>query len=337
MMFSFPRLRTASASRLWACSALIGANVIWGTTFVATKPLLDRIPPITIAFGRFAIALMILFPLLSWSRQRPILNRTTALMGFVGVLLVYVCQNLGLSYTGAANGALIHGGIPAFTAIIAAGALGERLDRSRVAGLGLSCIGVMFIVLRGSGVRLGLSALGDGLVLLSALAMAGYLVLGRRAFPDGSSLALVGGVAVFGSLFLAPASGVELMVRGMEYPTGRDIAALVYLGAAASALAFVLWAYGLRCLEAGQAANFANLGPFVGVVVAALLLKETVSVVQIMGGLLILGGVWLTARPTGPGRVADTIAGVGRSPGQESIEGVSGQPLIAHSSNPAGS
>jgi drug/metabolite transporter (DMT)-like permease len=321
MMPPNPRVTMGLAPRLWAIAALVGANVIWGTTFVATKPLLDRIPPITIAFGRFAIALVILLPLLSWSRERPILNRTTALMGFVGVLLVYVFQNLGLAYTGAANGALIHGGIPAFTAIIAAAALGEQLDRSRVAGLGLSCIGVMLIVLRGSGVQLGLSALGDGLVFLSALALAWYLVLGRRAFPEGSSLALVGGVAMFGFLFLAPASGVELMVRGMEYPTVRDVAALVYLGAAASALAFVLWAHGLRYLEAGQAANFSNLGPFVGVVVAALLLKEAVSTAQIAGGLLILGGVWLTARPTGSGRVADPIIDVGLSRAGEVVKG----------------
>lgn len=321
MMAHVPRTSSGLASRLWAGAALVGANVIWGTTFVATKPLLDRIPPVTIACGRFAIALLILLPLLSWSHQRPILNRTTALMGFVGVLLVYVCQNLGLAYTEAANGALIHGGIPAFTAIIAAAALGERLDRSRVAGLGLSCVGVMLIVLRGSGVDLGVSALGDGLVFLSALGLAWYLVLGRRAFPEGSSLALVGGVATFGFLYLLPASSVELMARGMEVPTGRDIAALIYLGAAASALAFVLWAYGLKYLEAGQAANFSNLNPFVGVVVAALLLKETVSMTQIVGGLLILGGVWLTARTSQPRSARRVIPDITLSPMPDVVEG----------------
>jgi drug/metabolite transporter (DMT)-like permease len=288
---------TALSPRSSAILALVSANIIWGTTFVATKPMLDRIPPLTLASGRFAIALLVLLPLLAWSNRRPILNRTTAIMGFVGILIVYGCQNLGLSYTGAANGAIIHGGIPVFTVLIAAPMLGERLGYGRLAGLTLSLLGVAMVVLRGSGAQLGLSALGDGLVLLSALGLAAYLVLGRQAFPGGSSLELVGGVAIFGLLFLLPASGIELGVRGMAQPTAGDLLGLLYLGGAASALAFVLWAYGLRHLEAGQAAAFSNLNPFVGVVVAALLLDEPISWLQISGGMLILSGVWLATRP----------------------------------------
>ncbi|MDP9358013.1 MAG: DMT family transporter [Chloroflexota bacterium] len=285
-----------ASARVTAVLALVTANVIWGTTFVATKPLLGRVPPLTLAAGRFAIALLILLPLLACSGRRPILNRTTAVMGFAGIFVVYGCQNLGLRYTGAANGALIHGGIPVFTALLAAPILGERLGRGHKAGLALSLAGVAAVVLRGSGGRVGLSAVGDGLVLLSALGLAAYLVLGRRAFPGGGSLELVTGVAVFGLLFLLPASGIELELGGMGRLTAGDLLGLFYLGAVASALAFVFWAYGLCHLEAGQAAVFANLNPLVGVVVAAAVLDESISAFQIAGGLLILGGVWLATR-----------------------------------------
>lgn len=285
------------SSRSWSILALLAANVIWGTTFVVTKPILERVPPVTVASGRFAVALLVLLPLLAWSRQRPILNRTTAIMGFVGIFFFYTCQNLGLSYTGAANAAIIHGGIPVFTVLIAAPILGEHLGRGRSVGLALSLIGVAAVVLRGSRDALGLSVLGDGLVLLSALGLAGYLVLGRRAFSGENPLEIVSGVAVFGFLLLLPASAIEIGVRGIERPTSGDLVGLFYLGAAASALAFMLWAYGLRHLEAGQAASFANLNPFVGVVVAAFFLRETISLLQITGGLLILGGVWLATRP----------------------------------------
>ncbi len=120
--------------------------------------------------------------LLAWLDRRPILNRTTAVMGLVGGLAVYACQNLGLIYTDAANGALIHGGIPIFTVLVAAPALGERLSGQRLLGVSLSLLGVAAVVLRGSVAGLGLSAIGDGLVLLSALGLAVYLVLGRRAY-----------------------------------------------------------------------------------------------------------------------------------------------------------
>ncbi len=124
-------------------------------------------------------------------------------MGFAGVFVVYGCQNLGLRHTGPANGALIHGGIPVFTALLAAPVLGERLGHGRLAGLALSLAGVAAVILPGSGGRVGLSAVGDGLVLLSAQGLAAYLVLGRRAFPGGGALELVAGVAVFGLLFLS--------------------------------------------------------------------------------------------------------------------------------------
>ncbi len=286
--------------RTWAVLALLTANTIWGTTFVATKSMLERIPPLTLASIRFAIAVLVLLLLMAWLDRRPILNRTTAVMGLVGVLAVYACQNLGLIYTDAANGALIHGGIPIFTVLVAAPALGERLSGQRLLGVSLSLLGVAAVVLRGSVAGLGLSAIGDGLVLLSALGLAVYLVLGRRAYGGDSSLELVSGVAIFGLVFLMPPSAVELGLRGMGRPTAVDLLGLLYLGAVASALAFVLWAFGLRQLEAGQAAIFANLNPLVGVVAAAVVLGEPVTWVQIAGGGLILIGVWLVTRPLAP-------------------------------------
>ncbi len=73
---------------------------------------------------------------------------------------------------------------------------------------------------------------------------------------------------------------------------------LLYLGGAASTLAFVLWGHGLSLLEAARATVFANLNPLVGLVVAALLLGEPVTSTQLGGGLLIGAGVW--AAPINP-------------------------------------
>ncbi|HEV2127933.1 MAG TPA: EamA family transporter [Thermomicrobiales bacterium] len=294
--------------RTGAVAALVAANVIWGTTFVATKPMLDRVPPLTLASGRFAIAVLVLLLVLARAGRSPLLNRTTALMGFVGILIVYACQNLGLALTDAANGALIHGGIPVFTMLIAAPVLGERLSGGRLAGLAVSLIGVTMVVMRGSEEQLGLSAIGDGLVLLSAIGLAAYLVLGRKAFAGESSIELVGGVAVFGLLFLLPVSGLELVTKGMERPTTWDLLGLLYLGAVASGLAFMLWAHGLRHMEAGQAATFTNLNPLVGVIAAALVLNEAISWIQLAGGLLILGGVCLVARPIPVASFVEAVA-----------------------------
>jgi drug/metabolite transporter (DMT)-like permease len=222
-------------------------------------------------------------------------------MGFTGVFLVYLCQNVGLQHTSAANGALIHGGIPVFAALIAAPVLRERLTWARSIGIAASLAGVAGVVLMGGGPAVGRSLAGDALLLASGIALAAYFVLCRRTFPNGNSLALVAGVTRYGVLFLLPASVVELLVVGMERPTPGNLLGLLYLGVAASALAFVLWGHGLRHLEAAQATVFANLNPLVGLVVAALLLGEPVTPTQLGGGLLIVAGVWIAT--TNPARL----------------------------------
>ena len=305
-----PRL----SPRARAVLALVAANVIWGTTFVAIKPMLERLPPLTVASARFAIALAILLPLLARAGGRPARGPIPALMGLTGVFLLYLCQNVGLQYTSAANAALIHGGIPVLTALVAAPVLGERLGARRLVGLAVSLAGVAAIVLLGEGATLGLRAVGDALLLASALSIAAYLVLGRRFFPAGGSLALVTGVARYGLLFLLPATAVELAVSGAEAPTAGDLLRLAYLGAGASALAFVLWGYGLTHLEAGQAAAFTNLKPIVGLAVAALVLAEPISAAQLGGAALVLGGVWLATRqPAAPPRPVASVLGTGRA------------------------
>jgi hypothetical protein len=64
--------RVAGAGRLpWPTdrlAAVVAANAIWGTTFVATRPLLERVPPITLATARVAIALLVLLPILAPGR-----------------------------------------------------------------------------------------------------------------------------------------------------------------------------------------------------------------------------------------------------------------------------
>ena len=299
-------LRFRPSQGVMAILALVAASVIWGSSFVATKPMLGSVSPLSVATLRFAIAVAVLWPLVLRTGRRPALGRLPALMGFLGVFLAYTCQNVGLAHTSATNAALIQGGIPVLIALLAVALLGERLTAPILTGIGLSLAGVAAVVLGGGGGELGIAALGDGLVLVSGLAMAAYLVVGRRVYATRDPLSVVAGVAFYGLLFLLPASAVELALGGVMRPDAGDLLGLLYLGAGASGVGFLLWAYGLRHLEAGRAAVFANLTPLVGVTLAVLILGEPLSSTHILGSVLILGGVWIAARPTAPAPVAGT-------------------------------
>src|SRR5262245_55958685 len=97
--------------RLLAALAVVGANALWGTTIVASRPVLERVPPLTLAWLRAAVAVAVLLPLLARSGARPAWGRRPALLGAC-LAGFYACFNLGIRHATAADAALIvEGGV----------------------------------------------------------------------------------------------------------------------------------------------------------------------------------------------------------------------------------
>jgi drug/metabolite transporter (DMT)-like permease len=151
------------------------------------------------------------------------------------------------------------------------------------------------VVLLGTGATVGASVLGNLLAVAGAVSFATYAVLGRRTFAAGNALAVVAGSTRYGLLFLLPGAGLELATFGLGPVTVTDLLLLLYLGIGCSALAFLLCGYGLARLDAGQGAVFGNLKPLVGVVLAVLLLGESLTPGHLAGGALVLLGVLLAS------------------------------------------
>lgn len=286
-------LGTRVPDRVLAILALTAAVSIWGSSAVATKAILDQVPPVTLAFIRWTVALALLLPMLYRSGARPARGRTIAALGLTGVALFYLSYNWGLRYTTAANGTLIHGGGPVLTALISVAFLGERPSARRWLGIVASLIGVMIIVLMGGSAELDASLLGNLLVVASVVSWAVYTVLGRRTFSGGGSLAVVTGSALYGMAMMLPVAIVELVIQGVGPITLHVVLIILFLSLGASASAYLLWGYGLKHLEASQAAVFTNGLPVAGVTAAALFGGERVTAVHIGGGIAIIAGVWL--------------------------------------------
>jgi drug/metabolite transporter (DMT)-like permease len=288
------------APRTMAVLALVGANIIWGASAVASKAAIAHVPPITLACLRVAIALAVLWPLVARNGERPTRGSAPALLGLTGVALFCLLQNVGLRYASATNTALVNGAIPVLTALLAAALLGERLGGRRVAGLLISGGGVAAVVLLGTGASLSDSVFGNLLPVAGAVSFAAYAVLGRRTFACGNTLALVAGSTRYGLLYLLPGAVLELATVGAGPLTMRDLLLLLYLGVGCSALAFILCGYGLARLDAGQGAVFGNLKPLIGVGLAVLLLGESLNAGQLGGGALVLLGVFLASEGVHP-------------------------------------
>ena len=290
----------SASARTSALLALVAAAAIWGSTFVVTKILLDEAEPFFIAVARFAIALAVLWPLLAWrGRERAAVYFRPAFiaLGLLGVAANFGLQNLGLAYTSAADAALIIALTPVPIAALAAVILGERLVRRQLIGITVSICGIVLITGAG-GVATPAAVLGDLLIAASTLAWAGYTLLGKRLAPGHTAATIATAGIGWGVAFLLPLALVEAIVVSPPELSFLGVAALAYLGIAASAATFLLWNYALNAVGASVAGTFLNLIPLFGVAFA-LFAGESVSLLQLGGGAAVGFGVWLAVSAGG--------------------------------------
>lgn len=283
-------------ARKSAVFALVAAAAIWGSTFVVTKFLLDEAAPFFIAAARFGIAFAVLWPLLAWrgSERAALSFRPKFIaLGLLGVAGNFGLQNLGLAYTGAGDAALIIALTPVPIAVLAAVFLGERLGGRRLIGIAVSIGGVLLISGVG-GESSAAAVLGDLLIAASTVAWAGYTLLGKRLAARHSAGTIATAGICWGVVFLLPLAVLEAIVVSPPDLSLLGLAALAYLGVAASAVTFLLWNYALNSVGASVAGTFLNLIPVFGLAFA-LLAGESVSLTQLGGAAAVACGVWLAA------------------------------------------
>jgi drug/metabolite transporter (DMT)-like permease len=188
---------------------------------------------------------------------------------------------------------------PAFVALVSVAWFGERLDRTRWAALGLSLVG-MVLVVAGAGSVGELDPLGIGLAFVAGLGQTFYVLAARHGFahvPGAQAAALTMGGAA--SLYLLVALAVGALGDLAVPLSGSDaLWPVVVAGLVGAGIPTVSYIAGIRRLGAPRASILANFEPVVGVLLAALLLGEQPTLVQLLGGvLIIMAGVILQLRP----------------------------------------
>jgi drug/metabolite transporter (DMT)-like permease len=223
-------------------------------------------------------------------------------LGFNGIFVHQLLQVNGLVSTSATNTGWMVALIPIFTALLAWLLLGESFASVQVMGLALAVLGTLLVISRGE-FELGTIGLpatrGDILVFLSAPNWAIFSVLSKRLltrYPPSFMMVVTMGLGwlMLLPLFVAAAGWREL--QGLSLP---GWAGLVFLGLFCSGLAYVFWYDALEAAGAGQVASFLYLEPLITLIVAVLLLEERPLIGTLVGGGLILTGVWLVNRHRG--------------------------------------
>jgi len=188
---------------------------------------------------------------------------------------------------------------PALVALASTIWFGERLDRPRWAALGLSLAG-MVLVVAGAGQLGGLDPLGIGLAFGAGLAQAFYVMAARHGFanvPVVQAAAFTMGGAALVYVVIALVIG---QAAGLARPTESWTAfwPVLLAGVVGAGVATFCFITGIRLLGAPRAAILSTFEPVVGVVLAAVLLAERPTPLQLLGGALIIAaGIVLQLRP----------------------------------------
>jgi drug/metabolite transporter (DMT)-like permease len=277
------------------------AMLWWGSTFVVTKGGLDEVPPMRFALLRFTVASLLLIGAAlargGLSRlPRPAPWGTLALMTLTGIAAYYVAFNLALTYTSASQGALVQSSSPAVTAIAAVWLLGERVTGRRLLGIVLAIAGVLLIVVRGApDANAPAPLLGNVLMFGTVVLWAVYTVFAKR-LANADPVVVLAIVSSLGTLMLIPPALVEAARTPLTAISRESWLRIIYLGVFPSAAGFLLYSRALRDLDATYAGIFINLVPLIGVVSGVLILGDSISPVALLGGALVLLGIWASSK-----------------------------------------
>ncbi|WP_448005337.1 DMT family transporter [Agromyces bauzanensis] len=299
------------------------ANLFWAGNYVFGEMVTREISPISLTFFRWAFAFLPLLGL-AWLIERPNwreavrewrLHLLQSVLGLTGyTLLLYAA--LGL--TGAVNASVISAINPATIALAAAIFLHERLNRVQVTGLVVAFVGVTVVLTGGDLGRLLEQGFGVGdlLVIGSVLAWTVYSLISRRLVtPPITATAVQGAFAVVTMLPVIAVTGASLP------SSGGGALGLAYIVVFPSMAGYALWNIGASRVGPARAGIFLNLLP-VFTVVIALAFGATLEPPALIGGALVIAGVYLTLHQRRRGR-----GGLGGADGDASAARLVGDPI----------
>jgi drug/metabolite transporter (DMT)-like permease len=305
---------------LWAGNAVVGRWIAGG--LAAGQPGASQVPPLTLNLLRWVLCALILLPL-GWRALRPVSRITRRwpyllALGVLGVGLFNSLQYLALVSSSPLNVTLVAASMPVWMLAVGALVYGEHPSPRQLAGAALGLAGVALVVGRGSWHSLARVHFvpGDLYMLLAVIGWAFYSWLlarppahmrgAARPTPeqgwDWAGVLLV--QTLFGLVAASAFSAGEqaLGASPMRWSWGV-VAALAYVSAGASVVAYRCWGLGVAEGGPALAAFFNNLTPLFAALLSVLLLGEAPQRYHGAAFALIVGGIavsTLRLRPRAP-------------------------------------
>ena len=280
------------------------AAFLWGGSIVGQKMALGSFSAVEASVLRDIGGLAILMATW-WSKEGGVVKisaRDIRLLGLLGlgVLGNHLLILMGLNYVSGAVGGVIIGSSPVVTSLLSAMLIRDVPLRAVWAGAVLSFAGVGLVSVAGFQAAGEQPLLGGTLVFLGVASWALYSIGSRTIMERVSPLTVNWTTLAVATALQIPLLWTDrkMMDAGVSSVSTSDWLALGYLVVFATAVAQQAWLFGVRGIGPSRASVLGNLTPVAAIGLSALILGESVGVIEIVGVGLILAGVWLVNRQT---------------------------------------
>ena len=282
---------------------LAGSSLFWAGNIITGRALRGEVPPFTLNFCRWGIALLVLLPFTyrqvqaQWSLVR-VHGKLIVALGFTGVAAFQSCVYLAVQTTTAINTLLFLTLTPVVIVLLSWLIWGEKLSRPQRLGIVLSFMGAVFLIMQGQLDNLLAFRFnpGDLWMLLAVLLWAIYSLLLRRRPATLTQPVLLTTTIMAGLLFIIPLFLITLFNGTTMRFSLPNLLGVAYIGLFPSVLAFLFWNRGVSEVGPSRAGMFMHLMPVFGAALSFMFLGEGLALYHLGGAALVFAGIVLMSR-----------------------------------------
>lgn len=295
-------MHSRKESNLVVIAVLLLTTFFWGSSFAVAKYAMAELTPLALAAVRFVIGGLMYAVLLGFlpAEQCHISKQDwlrLVFLALLGVTTYFWVQYTGVSLTTATNASLIIATSPLFVAVLSTVINREELSIRAGVGIVIAYSGVILVISRGSldSFWQPQYMLGNLLMVLNACCWALFTVLGRRITAKYPPFTITAYISIIGAIGLIPLGLSEGLLHQLKVLSLPGWLAVVYLATFCTVVGYGGWYFALSRIEASHAAVFQYLQPLYTMLLSVWLLGESVTWHVLLGAILIITGLRLSA------------------------------------------
>lgn len=281
--------------RKWGIELLILSVVmIWGINYTIAKYGLVEFTAIEFTAIRMMAAAPLLLLLTFFIEKSLYVERKDIprliVVSFVGIVLYQTLFMETVKYTSATNASLLISISPIFTTLFAVFLKQEKFSSRKLIGSMIAFVGAALVLVAGH--SLASSFYGNGIGMITSICWGLYPVLAGPLIKKYSALRVTAWSALVGAIPLLLLSGPHVFVMPFHITKGMTLFALLYSIFFVTVFGLVMWCIGVQKIGASHTMVYMYITPIVAVLFAAIWANESISLQQMIGGIIIFFGLW---------------------------------------------